>query len=208
MRERDMHAFKHIRNSLEASGELEAARAQVEKILAKEMDGIDILAEVHSARAMGRINKEDLPDNPITLRPQMEVHKTKVQREAEEFMQHVNLPSRSKSKDTAASAVWSANQAVTRGRYEYINTFMQSMEVEEGDRRPMTKREMMRAQKQYIASTRNMFAIFGSFAAGTAICVGGGIVGWYITKQRYGVANVRQSLCVDRLPGIVLTQAF
>jgi len=72
----------------------------------------------------------------------------------------------------------------------------------------MTKREMMRAQKQYIASTRNMFAIFGSFAAGTAICVGGGIVGWYITKQRYGVANVRQSLCVDRLPGIVLTQAF
>jgi len=36
--------------------------------------------------------------------------------------------------------------AVARGRYEYLNEFMDSMEVKQEERRPMTKREIQRAQ--------------------------------------------------------------
>mmetsp|Transcript_52321 Transcript_52321/g.106666 ORF Transcript_52321/g.106666 Transcript_52321/m.106666 type:complete len:274 (-) Transcript_52321:263-1084(-) len=190
MREQDLHAYKHIRNALEGTGELEAARKRVEATLAKEQDNIDILAEVSSARAMSKFKEEDLPERPITIRPPR-YEPSKAQNELEEFMRHVPRPlSSSNVKGVKAAA--DMHNDMMRGRYNTINDFMKSMEVVDEDRRPMTKREIFRAQKSFQASRGSAASIFGAFAAGTALCVAGAGASWMYTKSRMGVKDTKE----------------
>ena len=100
---------------------------RLEEKLAKEADGVDILAEVSAARAMARFREEDLPVNPVTIRPQG-YSPTKAMSEAEEFMRHIEVP-RSRGSASHMEVTAGGLHAVTRGRYEHLNDFMDSMEV-------------------------------------------------------------------------------
>jgi len=186
MREQDLNSYKHIRDALEGTGELEAARKRMEETLAKEADNIDVLAEVSSARAMAKFKVEDLPVTPITIRPQR-YEPNQAESDLEEFMRNVPRPQSSGMK--AASQNYNE---MMRGRYVTINEFMKSMEVQDEERRPMTKREMFRAQKQFQASRGSAAAIFGSFAAGTFVCVAGAAVSWFYVKNSMGVRDTKE----------------
>jgi hypothetical protein len=181
----------------------QAARTRLEEKLAKEKDGVDILAEVSAARAMARFREEDLPVNPITIRPQGYTP-NKAMSEAEEFMKHIEVP-RASSNVTSLEVASGGMHAVTRGRYEYLNDFMDSMEVKEEERRPMTKREIQRAQKFFKTSSGASKTIGGAFVAGTALCVGVFAASWWYTKSKMQVcvcvcarARVHASVCACR----------
>ena len=179
----------------------QAARARLEEKLAKENDGVDILAEVSAARAMARFREEDLPVNPITIRPQGYTP-NKAMSEAEEFMKHIEVP-RASSNTTSLEVASGGMHAVTRGRYEYLNDFMDSMEVKEEERRPMTKREIQRAQKFFKTSSGASKTIGGAFVAGTALCVGVFAASWWYTKSKMKVCaracvRVRACVCASR----------
>lgn len=225
-RQRDLNAYKSIRESLKQTGGLEEARVRLEEKLAKEADGVDILAEVSAARAMARFREEDLPVNPVTIRPQG-YSPTKAMSEAEEFMRHIEVP-RSRGSASHMEVTAGGLHAVTRGRYEYLNDFMDSMEVshERGDvpmwfchvcfnmlvsmhvhevreiagcaqvkqeeRRPMSKREIQRAQKFFNKSKGASKTIGGAFAAGTALCVGAFAASWWYTKQTMKVKDAKE----------------
>jgi hypothetical protein len=166
----------------------QAARARLEEKLAKEANGVDILAEVSAARAMARFKEEDLPVNPVTIRPQGYIP-TKAMSEAEEFLKHIEVP-RASSRVTSLEVASGGMHAVTRGRYEYLNDFIDSMEVKEEERRPMTKREIQRAQKFFRTSSGASKTIGGAFAAGTALCVGAFAATWWYTKATMKVSPI------------------
>jgi len=189
-RQRDLNAYKTIRESLKGTGQLDAARTRLEEKLAKEKDGVDILAEVSAARAMARFREEDLPVNPITIRPQGYTP-NKAMSEAEEFMKHIEVPWAS-SNVTSLEVASGGMHAVTRGRYEYLNDFMDSMEVKEEERRPMTKREIQRAQKFFKTSSGASKTIGGAFVAGTALCVGVFAASWWYTKSKMQVKDSKE----------------
>jgi hypothetical protein len=131
---------------------------------------------------MARFREEDLPLKPITIRPQG-LTPTKAMSEAEDFMRHIDVP-RSKMSSAAHLEVASGGfHAVTRGRYEYLNDFIDSMEVQPEERRPMSKREIQRAQKFFKTSSGASKTIGGAFVAGTALCVGAFVAGWWATKS-------------------------
>jgi len=186
MREQDLNSYKHIRDALEGTGELEAARKRMEETLKKEADNIDVLAEVSSARAMAKFKVEDLPVTPVTIRPQR-YQPNEAETELEEFMRNVPRPQGSGMKVAAENY-----NEMMRGRYVTINQFMESMEVKDEERRPMTKREMFRAQKQFNASRGSAATIFGSFAAGTFLCVAGAGASWFYVKSRMGVRDSKE----------------
>eukprot|EP00802_Teleaulax_amphioxeia_P005954 Tamp_05958.p1 GENE.Tamp_05958~~Tamp_05958.p1 ORF type:complete len:190 (-),score=47.48 Tamp_05958:1323-1892(-) len=128
---------------------------------------------------------------PVTIRPQG-LTPTKAMSEAEEFMRHIQVP-RSKSASNSHLEVASGGlHAVTRGRYEYLNDFMDSMEVKHEERRPMTKREIQRAQKFFKTSSGASKTIGGAFVAGTALCVGVFAAGWWYTKSSMQVKDSKE----------------
>uniref|UniRef100_A0A7S0E5C9 Uncharacterized protein n=1 Tax=Hanusia phi TaxID=3032 RepID=A0A7S0E5C9_9CRYP len=189
-REKDKFAYKSIRDALKESGQLDAARKRLEEALKREANGVDILAEVSAARAMAKFNEEDLP--PVTIHPRMtaENQGPSVLKEIENFMKNVKLP---KPRDHGEFEVAQDGlHAITRGRYAYLNDFMKSMEVQPEERRPMTKREMFRAQKFYESANRNAKAIGGAFFAGSALCLVGGAAAWYATKRYYNVKDSKE----------------
>mmetsp|Transcript_180 Transcript_180/g.274 ORF Transcript_180/g.274 Transcript_180/m.274 type:complete len:264 (+) Transcript_180:67-858(+) len=189
-RKNDLNAYKTIRDSLKGTGQLDAARARLEEKLLKESDGVDILAEVSAARAMARFREEDLPVNPITIRPQGYMP-TQAMSEADEFMKHIAVP-RSKGSVTHLEVASGGMTAVARGRYEYLNEFMDSMEVKQEERRPMTKREIQRAQKFFKSSSGASKTIGGAFVAGTALVVGVFVGGWWYTKSSMQVKDTKE----------------
>ena len=56
-----------------------------------------MLAEVSAARTLGKFKVEDLPVQPITMRPMIYQPKenTKAQDEHEEFLKHIDMPDKS-----------------------------------------------------------------------------------------------------------------
>lgn len=166
--------------------------------MSKEKDGVDVLAEVSAARAMARFREEDLPVNPITIRPQGYAP-NKAMSEAEEFMKHIEVP-RASSTVTSLEVASGGMHAVTRGRYEYLNDFMDSMEVKEEERRPMTKREIQRAQKFFKTSSGASKTIGGAFLAGTALCVSVFAASWWYTKSTMKVLSCPQAAPSCRPP--------
>jgi len=111
--------------------------------------------------------------------------------EAEEFLKHIEVP-RASSNVTSLEVASGGMHAVTRGRYEYLNDFMDSMEVKEEERRPMTKREIQRAQKFFRTSSGASKTIGGAFAAGTALCVGAFAASWWYTKSTMKVKDSKE----------------
>jgi len=160
----------------------------VSQQLAKECDG-DVLAEVSAARAIGKFKEEDLPVQPITMRPQLYQPKTKVQDEHDDFLKHVDMPY---SKSSATNVAAGGYHDLTRGRYQYINEFMETMQVQEEERRPMTKRELKRAHKQVMHGQQNVKYIAGSFVLGTALVVIGAAGTWQYTKWKMNVKDGKE----------------
>jgi len=187
-REQDLHAYKSIRDALKGTGQLEAARDRVQKMQARESEGVDILAEVHQARAMANFKEEDLPDVALTMRPMRYAPRNKAMDEHAEFMKHIQPPRSSSSFSSVATGSYNT---ITRGRYEYLNEFLTSMEVQPEERRPMSKREIQASLKQFNASKGNVAYIAGSFVVGTSLCVGAAAIGWYVTKTTMGVSDTK-----------------
>mmetsp|Transcript_30375 Transcript_30375/g.63556 ORF Transcript_30375/g.63556 Transcript_30375/m.63556 type:complete len:273 (-) Transcript_30375:99-917(-) len=185
-REQDKMAIKSIRDSLKESGKLEEAQRRLQETLEKESDG-DVLAEVSAARMAGKFREEDLPQfAPVTIRP-VRYAPSAAATDLEEFQRRVPMPKAS----TLQVAAGSYNDLM-RGRYRYLNDFMQTMSVEPEERRPMTKRELQRLEKQLAAMRGNVSYILGSFIGGTALLCGAAAAGWYYTKATMGVKDTRE----------------
>jgi len=185
---KDKHAIKSIRDALKGTDLMKEAKEKLEKQLAKECDG-DVLAEVSAARAIGKFKEEDLPVQPITMRPQLYQPKTKVQDEHDDFLKHVDMPYANSSATNVAAGGY---HDLTRGRYQYINEFMETMQVQEEERRPMTKRELKRAHKQVMHGQQNVKYIAGSFVLGTALVVIGAAGTWQYTKWKMDVKDGKE----------------
>mmetsp|Transcript_65956 Transcript_65956/g.162334 ORF Transcript_65956/g.162334 Transcript_65956/m.162334 type:complete len:268 (+) Transcript_65956:93-896(+) len=183
-RELDKHAIKSIRDALKGTNELEAARERLEAQLAKECDG-DVLAEVSAARTMNKFREEDLPPTAVTIRPVM-YQPSKQMTEHEEFLKHVEVPS------SGMQVAAGSYNDLMRGRYKYLNNFMETMQVDDEERRPMTKRELKRLEKMAHHGRYNVMYISGSFLIGTALCGGAAYLTWIWTKSRLGVKDSKE----------------
>jgi len=183
-REMDKHAIKSIRDALKGTDALDDARNRIEAALAKECDG-DVLAEVSAARTAGKFREEDLPVQPVTMRPIMYRPSTKIGSEHDEFLRHIDVPKENSGLDVASDSY----HALTRGRYKYLNDFMETMQVDDTERRPMTKRELHRLEKHLNASRHNILYVAGSFVAGTALLGVVSYAGWMYTKYSMGVKD-------------------
>jgi len=112
---------------------------------------------------------------------------TSAGRDLEDLIRPIPVPKSSTLQVAAGSY-----HDMMRGRYRYINEFMESMNVEPEERRPMTKREEMRMEKQLAQMRANARYIGGAFLGGTALLVAGATAGWYYTKWRLGVRDTKE----------------
>eukprot|EP00285_Hemiselmis_virescens_P000386 CAMPEP_0173414386 /NCGR_PEP_ID=MMETSP1356-20130122/84299_1 /TAXON_ID=77927 ORGANISM="Hemiselmis virescens, Strain PCC157" /NCGR_SAMPLE_ID=MMETSP1356 /ASSEMBLY_ACC=CAM_ASM_000847 /LENGTH=448 /DNA_ID=CAMNT_0014376563 /DNA_START=1 /DNA_END=1350 /DNA_ORIENTATION=- len=186
-REMDKHSIKSIRDALKGTDAMDEARARIDAALAKECDG-DVLAEVSAARVAGKFKEQDLPLQAVTMRPVMYKPKTKIESDHDDFLRHIDVPQTNSGMDVAASSY----HDMSRGRYTYLNEFMETMQVDDAERRPMTQRELKRLEKHLNAGRHNILYVAGSFVCGTALLGVVSYATWIYTKRSMGVNNTEE----------------
>jgi len=83
----------------------------------------------------------------------------------------------------------SAYKQMMRGRYEYLNEFMEDMQQEPEEMKKMTKRQELRLVHKMRMQADSTKYIVGSFFGGTALCAGVFYATWVYTKYSLDVKD-------------------
>eukprot|EP00293_Proteomonas_sulcata_P008755 CAMPEP_0184297734 /NCGR_PEP_ID=MMETSP1049-20130417/8616_1 /TAXON_ID=77928 /ORGANISM="Proteomonas sulcata, Strain CCMP704" /LENGTH=231 /DNA_ID=CAMNT_0026607595 /DNA_START=41 /DNA_END=736 /DNA_ORIENTATION=- len=97
-----------------------------------------------------------------------------------------------KPKGSSMSVVQGSYHDLMRGRYQYLNDFMEDMQKDPEELQTMTKRQEKRLQAKLTAQASSTKYIVGSFVGGTLLCVGTWYAGWLYTKSHLGVKDGKE----------------
>lgn len=109
----------------------------------------------------------------------------------EEFEKSLRAAQRHKKGGTLQHTK-NAYHDLMRGRYQYLNEFMEDMQEAPELDKEMTKWQQIRQQKMYQAQASSTQYIIAAFAGGTALCVGAWYAGWLYTKYTLDVKDGKE----------------
>ncbi|EKX32766.1 hypothetical protein GUITHDRAFT_148400 [Guillardia theta CCMP2712] len=78
---------------------------------------------------------------------------------------------------------------LSRGRYVFLNQFMEDMQTEPSEIQNLTKSEEIRFARKLAQQREGTKYIVGAFLGGTALCVGAAYLGWLYTKHTLKVKD-------------------
>lgn len=94
-----------------------------------------------------------------------------------------------RGKQGAVKEASAAYKQMMRGRYEYLNDFMEEMQQEPEEMKKMTRRQEIRLMNKMRMQADSTKYIVGSFIGGTALCTAVFYGSWLYTKRSMGVKD-------------------
>eukprot|EP00802_Teleaulax_amphioxeia_P004368 Tamp_04372.p2 GENE.Tamp_04372~~Tamp_04372.p2 ORF type:complete len:378 (-),score=80.45 Tamp_04372:2183-3259(-) len=114
---------------------------------------------------------------------------TKALRELDQMAKKINDH---RGKQGAVKEASTAYKQMMRGRYEYLNDFMEEMQQEPEELKQMTKRQELRMMHKMKMQADSTKYIVGSFVGGTALCAGVFFASWLYTKRSLNVKDTSE----------------
>mmetsp|Transcript_23839 Transcript_23839/g.77635 ORF Transcript_23839/g.77635 Transcript_23839/m.77635 type:complete len:233 (+) Transcript_23839:65-763(+) len=127
-------------------------------------------------------NKKPLPEQePITSSHE------KILADLDRIEKQISSKYRSQANAVKEAAVGYHN--LSRGRYVFLNQFMEDMQTEPSEIQNLTKSEEIRFARKLAQQREGTKYIVGAFLGGTALCVGAAYLGWLYTKHTLKVKD-------------------